>query len=224
MDIAPVLLLAAHGTRSDAGRASIERIVDAVRAERPGLDVALCYLDVLEPSLATYLDAAGSSRATTVVPALLSTGYHVRRDIPEAVAGRPEVLVARHLGPHPLLIDALLDRLAQAGGNGDGPVALAAAGSSDPAAEAEVAVVARALAERSGRPTTAISLTDTVAFAAGIDVATYLLAEGAFADRERRLADAAGARSVSAPLAGHPAVVRLILHRYDETRKHQQTL
>src|SRR5690242_20109424 len=105
----PRLLVVAHGTRSAAGSATTSEVVAAVARARPGLQVDLCFLDVVQPTLTQALDATAAT--TVVVPLLLSTGYHVRQDIPAAVSGRAQVRVARHLGPHPLLADALADRL-----------------------------------------------------------------------------------------------------------------
>src|SRR4051812_47031522 len=109
-DIAPRLLVVAHGTASVAGAATTARLVDAVRAVRPPVEADLCFLDVASPRLSETL-AAMDERPTVVVPLLLSTGYHVQADIPSIVAPHLAVRVARHLGPHPLLVEALVDRL-----------------------------------------------------------------------------------------------------------------
>src|SRR4051812_9619976 len=98
------LLAVAHGTASPDGAATTARLLDAVRAARPDVAVDLCFLDVATPLLADALD----ERPTVVVPVLLSTGYHVQTDIPATTAARPNVRVARHLGPDALLVDALL--------------------------------------------------------------------------------------------------------------------
>src|SRR4051794_1202101 len=103
------LLIAAHGTASLAGLATTRSLVDAVAAARPGLQVELCFLDVCSPRLADALDQLDGD--VIVVPLLLSAGYHVSTDIPRVVSGRDSVSVARHLGPDPLIIEAVADRL-----------------------------------------------------------------------------------------------------------------
>ncbi len=108
------LLVAAHGTRSAAGIATIGRLVEAVRAARPGLTVEVGYLDVATPTLSEALDAVAGP--VVVLPLLLSAGYHVLQDIPSLVAGRPGARVARHLGPDRLVLDAVHDRLVAARG------------------------------------------------------------------------------------------------------------
>jgi sirohydrochlorin ferrochelatase len=207
------LLVVAHGTASAEGSATTARLVDAVRAARPETDVDLCFLDVVEPRLADVVD----DRPTVVVPLLLSTGYHVLTDIPAAVAAHRAVRVARHLGPDPLLADALLDRLPPA--PAEGTVALVAAGSSRPEAAADLAGMAALLSDRLGCPVEVATLGEDVraalvAMRPPLRVATYLLTEGQFVTSVQ--AAAGGLAPVAEPLGVHPALVRLVWQRYDE--------
>ena len=206
------LLVAAHGTASPAGSATTARLLDAIRAARPSVPVELCFLDVASPALASSLD----ERPTVVLPLLLSTGYHVQSDIPAAVAGHDGTVVARHLGPHPLLVDVLLDRLPA----GSDPVVLVGAGSSRAEAVDELRATGGMLAERVGSPVDVLTMGDDLhaAFeaAAPVRVATYLLAEGQFVDTLRAAADGLG--EVAEPLGVHPALVALAWLRYDEAR------
>lgn len=141
----PTLIAVAHGTRSPAGQAQIRDLAARVAARRPGLDVRLSYVDVQEPKVAAVVRAVPDA---VVVPLLLSTGYHVRVDIAEAVAGTP-IPVAPPLGPDDVLLHSLLAHLPRAdavglsGADAVGlpradAVVLAAAGSSDPAWRADV--------------------------------------------------------------------------------------
>jgi sirohydrochlorin ferrochelatase len=206
------LLVVAHGTAAPAGSATTARLVEAVAAARPAVPVALCFLDVAAPGLSDALD----DRPTVLVPLLLSTGYHVRSDIPAAVADRPATSVARHLGPHPLLTDALVERLPPEGGS----TALVAAGSTRPEAAAELAAAADLLAVRLDAPVEPLTLGDALrpalaALPKPVRVATYLLAEGQFVTSLRAAAD--GIAAVADPLGVHPKLVELIWTRYDET-------
>jgi sirohydrochlorin ferrochelatase len=218
MPAKPTLLVAAHGTASPAGSATTAALVAAVGAARPDLPVSLCFLDVATPRLTDALVAL--SGPTVVVPLLLSAGFHVLSDIPSIVAGHPDVLVARHLGPDPLVVDALVARLASV--RGQTPVmttVLVAAGSGHSAAAAEVAAAAEQLSSRLGRPVHVLTLgCDVRAALSGLDapveVATYLLAEGQFVDNLRTAAT--GLATVADPLGVHPALVALVLARYDE--------
>ncbi|GAB2479682.1 sirohydrochlorin chelatase [Jatrophihabitans fulvus] len=213
-DRSPRLLAVAHGTASPAGRSTIETLVAALRARRPHVPVDLCFLDVIGPTLADSLD----ERPTVAVPLLLSTGFHVQSDIPEAVAPFPATRVARHLGPDDLLVDALLARLGDAGAI-TGEVVLVGAGSSRSGARVELDETAGRLGHRLDRPVPVLTMADDLAAAFALlsrplHVATYLLAEGSFTERVASLADAR--TTVAAPLGDHPAVVELVWRRYDE--------
>lgn len=212
----PALLVVAHGTRSPAGSATTAQLVAAVAAARPGITVGLCFLDVAAPSLPDTL--ARISTPTVVVPLLLSTGYHVLTDIPAAVAGRPEVRVARHLGPDPLLVEALVDRLAAARAGEPCSTVLVGAGSSRAEAAAELAATGALLAARVGRPVPVLTMADDLrtglaAQPGPVEVATYLLAEGQFVTTLRAAAD--GIATVAEPIGVHPALVELVWARYD---------
>ncbi|QLE73164.1 sirohydrochlorin chelatase [Streptomyces rectiverticillatus] len=224
---APALVAVAHGTRSPAGVAVTEALVRRVRALRPGLDVRVGYLGLASPSLESVL--AGLDGAAVLVPLLLGTGHHLRSDVPAAVAAAPwlHCRTAPALGPHPLLAEALAGRLAEAGRpeRSPAPVVLAAAGSSDPAAGADTARMARLLALRLGtrvvpahaagygtRPADAVAALRAEGHE-DVSVATYLTAPGHFSEAVRR---EAGPRLVSAPLGPHEAVARLVVRRYEE--------
>jgi sirohydrochlorin ferrochelatase len=206
---APRLLLAAHGTDSTAGQATLHALRDAVADRRPGVHVEMCFLDVIEPRLSAALDDS----PTVVVPVLLSTGFHVQTDIPATVAGHSRTQVARHLGPDPLVVQALADRLPPTGT----PV-LVAAGSSRPEAAVELAEAGAELGALLGEPVTVATIGDglraTLARLAPVRVATYLLAQGQFESQLRAAADGLG--TVADPLGDHPALVELIWSRYDE--------
>ncbi len=224
----PVLVACGHGTRSAAGRAAITGLVDAIAALRPGLEVAAAALDVHGPTLAEVVaDRVAAGRAVVVVPLLLSRGYHLHTDIGAVVrAGAGRVRAARALGPDPRLAEVLAERVRGCGC--DDPAAtvvLAAAGSADPGARADVARAAGDLAGlRAGpvlpaylsaaRPALADVVGAQVAAGREVTVASYLLAPGVLADRVAATAVAAGASRVSAPLAPHPILSELALSRY----------
>ncbi len=209
----PRLLVVAHGTASAAGSTTTDHLVAAIRAARPGTTVELCFLDVATPLLPDVLD----ERPTVLVPLLLSTGYHVQSDIPAAVAQYPKVRLARHLGPHPLLVDALVDRLGPVAP--DESIALVGAGSSRPEAADELAEAGRLLGARLGRPVRVLTLGDDVragleALPQPVRVGSYLLAAGQFVVTLQQAA--AGLGPVAAPIGVHPALVRLVWLRYDD--------
>ncbi|MDX6204186.1 MAG: hypothetical protein QOF39_243 [Frankiales bacterium] len=222
-DQPPTLLAVAHGTQDERGRATVAELVALVASMRPGLDVKLSWLDHASPRVRDL--AAKADRPLVAVPLLLSTGYHVRHDIPQAVSVAPvPVMIARRLGPHPLLVDALVERLAEAGwAGGPARLVLVAAGSSHAAAKRDVDDLAALVSARLGLPVAtgfaaaepAIrTVVESVRAGAGegpVVVVNYLLSPGQFADKVA----ACTADVVPEPIGAHPAVARLVLERYD---------
>jgi sirohydrochlorin ferrochelatase len=224
----PSLVLVAHGTREPAGLRELEALADLVRAEalrsatpefRPA-GVRLCFLDVLSTDLATALAEVDGS--AVVVPLLLATGFHLRVDIPAMVAGRARAVVTPSIGPDPLTSEAalsrVLDRAADAGMTEaearQRPLVVAAAGSTDPAALDDLAVVAEHLRSYCEGGVSWVQLSDPDALTStGPDalVVNYLLAPGFF---DARLRERAGRRIVGRPIGAHPLVVRAVLQRY----------
>ena len=82
---AGALVIAAHGSRRDAGaNALVRRLAGAVRARRLFDEVAVAFHQG-EPRFDTVLDEI-SSEAVTVVPLLTSAGHYADRVLPQALA------------------------------------------------------------------------------------------------------------------------------------------
>ncbi|WP_037581643.1 sirohydrochlorin chelatase [Phaeacidiphilus oryzae] len=235
----PVLLLVAHGSRDPRHAAVVSGLTTALRGLRPDLAVTAGYLDHCAPRLPQVLERLWSDdpeRPVIAVPLLLNRAFHAKHDIPgvlaEATSRLPglDVRLADVLGPHPLLLAALDRRLAEAGVHpspGTG-IVLAAAGSSDPAANAATRGVAAAYRATRGWAAVEVAyasasgprVPDAIAAlrAAGatrIAVAPYLLAPGLLPDRiAAATTDAPGAATLAAPLGPAPELARLLLTRY----------
>jgi sirohydrochlorin ferrochelatase len=240
------LVAVAHGSRDPRAAATVAELLAVVRARAPhrglpGLDVRAAFLDHCAPSLPQVLGSlpADAGGTAAVVPLLLTAAFHSKADIPArlaaAAAALPALNVVRAgtLGPHALLPAALERRLREAGVPADAgaraatSVVLAAAGSSDPAANATVADLAARWARERGwravvpayasaagpRPADAVRAL-RAAGAARVVVATYLLAPGYFADKVRDDALDAGAAAVSGVLGAAPEVADIVLDRY----------
>jgi sirohydrochlorin ferrochelatase len=237
----PALVAVAHGSRDPRAAATISELLSLVRSRAAGrgvggLDIRPAFLGHSAPSLPQVLGAVGAEHdRCVVVPLLLTAAYHSKTDIPALLADARTALVrldiryAGTLGPDPLLLAALGRRLAEAGGVSSASgartsVVLAAAGSSDPAANARVAAfAARWRADGDWRcvvPAYASAASPSpgeAVRALGPDpvaVATYLLAPGYFADQIRDAALAAGAVAVSGALGAAPEVADVIIDRY----------
>jgi sirohydrochlorin ferrochelatase len=213
------LVLALHGTRRAEGQQVAAELLLAVATRLPGVTVRLGWADVLTPTLTETLAGIG---AAVVVPCFLTVGS----DLPAAVraaGGRGRLTPL--LGDD--LLDAVAERLEEAGGPGDA-VVLAAAGSRRAQSLAQVAAAAATLARRWDRPVrpaylTAATPTPTEAVAqlraAGhrrVSIASYLLAPGVFSGRLHE----AGADLVSEPVGVHPRIVAAIADRYTAAVPH----
>jgi sirohydrochlorin ferrochelatase len=242
------LVAVAHGSKDPRAAVTIAGLLDLARSRaaagvRGALDARAAFLDHCSPSLADALDGV---QEAVLVPLLLTAAYHSKSDIPAQVAalsaaapddrGGPRLRRAATLGPHPLLVAGLERRLSQALAAMSSPaspavtsVVLAAAGSSDPQANATIANLA-AQWQAAGRwqrvvPAFASAAAPSVAEAVrglheeGHDtvvVATYLLAPGYFADKIAAQAQQAGVMAVSEPLGAIPEVADVMLARYCE--------
>jgi sirohydrochlorin ferrochelatase len=231
------LVAVAHGSRDPRAAATVSELLAVVRSRAEawglaGLEVKAAFLDHCAPSLPQVL---GAVEDAVVVPLLLTAAYHSKTDIPaKLAAARLDVSRADTLGPHPLLLAALERRLGEAGvpvrdrtARARTSVVLAAAGSSDPAANATIAALAARWQARGGwravvpayasaagpRPDEAVGA--LLAGSGGpVAVATYLLAPGLFADKIRDAGLRAGATAVSPALGAAPEVADVILERY----------
>ena len=250
------LVAAAHGSRDPRAAATVHELLTVVRSRAAfrgfaGLDVRAAFLEHCAPSLPQVLSAVGSPCA--VVPLLLTPAYHSKTDIPAQLAAARassaaasgdvaditlgDITVAGTLGPDRLLLTALERRLAEAdvalddASRARTSVVLAAAGSSDPAANATIARLAAqwqrdglwravlpgyASGGGPGPEQAAAALRRSPGGSCGpVVVASYLLAPGYFADKIRTRALAAGADAVSGVLGAAPEVADVVLRRYE---------
>lgn len=241
------LLAISHGTGNPAGQRAVAALVDAVAARLPGATVRLGHVDVQQPDVPTSL-AGLEDQPVTLVPLLLSAGYHVHVDLRRATAHRTDVTITPALGPDERLVEVLTQRLAEAGwdATATSPVVLAVAGSSDERANQDCREIARRLSARLARAVsigflaaaeprlrTAVAEARETQHPAPphadptppppaptrVFVATYLLAPGYFHDLAVR--EASGA-VVARPLLDDDApaepLISLVLERYTAAR------
>jgi len=222
------LVTVSHGTRLRAGNL-VGPAVTARAARLLGVPGTAAYVELCDPSLDAALEEIGVGATAVVVPLLLSSGVHLRRDIPTVVCGSGvRAVITAGLGPHPLLAELLVRRLLGAGARPGDAVVLVAAGSSDPEGLRDLLRAGRLLAARwdgpvrmatlGGRgPTVPAAVADVRRVAgpgAHVAVAPYLLARGHFADRLARVAREQGVSVLADVLGSDPLVARLVAWRY----------
>ena len=222
------LILVAHGTRRPAGVAMIGELAAQV-GTLLGRTVQVAFVDVLGPTPSEVLSQAkATGQPAVVMPAFLSRGYHVRTDLPAHVAasGHPNVIITPALGPSGQIARILGDQLVESGWRQGDSVILAAAGTSDERARADLHTTATLLSALTGSrvdlgfaATGGPPVREAVARARAdalrdgthrVVVASYLLADGLFQERLH----ASGADLVSQPLGTHPGLARLVANRF----------
>ncbi|MEH1165051.1 uroporphyrinogen-III C-methyltransferase [Micromonospora sp. CPCC 205539] len=155
------LVIVGHGTRSAAGVDQFAALVERVRRRGSVGDVEGGFIELSRPPLTEAVGAlvARGHRALVALPLVLTGAGHGKGDIPAAMGREQQrhpglsYRYGRPLGPHPLLHDALEQRIDAALNGADRAgtwVALIGRGSTDPDANAEVAKVARLLWEGRG--------------------------------------------------------------------------
>jgi sirohydrochlorin cobaltochelatase len=147
------LVVVGHGSADPEGAAQFLDLVRRVGKRLAPVPVGGGFIELSAPPLAEAVadlvtDGAG---ALVAVPLMLVAAGHAKGDVPAALLRERQrhpglrVAYGRPLGPHPALLAVLRERLGPA--DDDTTVLLVGRGSTDPDANAEVAKVARLLAE-----------------------------------------------------------------------------
>ena len=236
----PALVLAVPGTARNAGGVP-EELARLIEIEHTGQPTLVGYLDGDDRHLGAVLSAVERQRpdepAAVVVPLVTGPDPAAEGAIRKIVADVPEECIpAEPLGPHPLIAEALHDRLADAGlARADrirmmtmvtaaGGIIVVVPGDAAAVRQAEVTSVL--LASRLASPVYTAPIDDAAAVqaaaaqlrASGVQrlaVAPHVI--GLEAATEQIAAAAAAAQAEhSAPLGPHPALARLSALRYTE--------
>jgi sirohydrochlorin ferrochelatase len=235
---APALVALAHGSRDPRSAQTVTALTDEVRALRPDLRIEAAFLDLCKPAFPRVVERlvrAGYDEIV-VVPLLLTSAYHAKVDVPEAIAAATthhqglRIRATAVLGLEPVFLEVLDRRLRAALSDARvrelDALVLAAAGSSDQLANQAVARLARLWGTRHRLPTVA-AFASAAPPATGeavrqfrsegrrhIAVGSMFLAPGLLPDRAAELALEAGAVAVSEPLGADAQVARTVLARY----------
>jgi sirohydrochlorin ferrochelatase len=116
------LLLIAHGSKRSEANADLAFLADRIRERGQFALVQTAYLELAEPTIAEggRICVERGVQRVILLPYFLSAGIHARDDMSAArkdLAERfphVEFLIAEPLGRHPLLIDVVLERAAEA--------------------------------------------------------------------------------------------------------------
>jgi sirohydrochlorin ferrochelatase len=232
-DDRPALIAVAHGSRDPRSAATVAAVVADVAQRNPGLDVRLAFLDLNTPSVEQVTDAVAAQghREAIVAPLLLGSAFHARVDLPGLLAAararhpRLRLNQADVLGPDPLLITALRERVLETGAErseGTLGVAVAAVGSSSPEANRRTRTLGRLLAAGTAwhtevcfvttEPSPSQAISALEARGCGrVVVAPWFLAPGLLTDR---LGAATPHVTLADPLGSHELVAQVVSQRY----------
>ncbi len=238
---APALVLAVPGSDlADSGLA--DQVAEAAAESCPGAEIRIGYLagrtDHLTEALTWDREPNGSAAPLAVVVPLLA-GAHPVIDRHLAVIlsqTHAPVMLASHLGPHPLLAGALHDRLSEVGlarasrarglnisAGANGVLVIADRG---PQAVSDAGVTAVLLAARLAVPVVPASLGDPASIQTGLErlreagatrpaIAPCLIGPETDPAELTALSSAIDA-PCAPPLGAHPAIAQLVAVRYGE--------
>jgi sirohydrochlorin ferrochelatase len=112
------ILLIAHGSREPEANADLEHVAAEMRKRARCKIAVASYLEIAEPGIVEggRRCVEAGARCIVMLPYFLSAGTHVRRDLAAAqtklakMFPNVEFLLAEPLGPHPLMIQVVMDR------------------------------------------------------------------------------------------------------------------
>ena len=166
------ILLIGHGSRNVAGNDEILHFGEHLRQRRPDWDLEICFIEFADALVPDGLArAAKRAQRVIAVPLILNAAGHVKMEVPahltEARQRFPHVnfVYARHLAANESILKILKRRVQRAMQSLDMPdprtpsLILLGRGSSDRAANGEVAKMARWLMEETGHDLVDIAFT-----------------------------------------------------------------
>ncbi len=239
---APALVIAVPGQGGELIAELADHIAGATAESCPGVDIRIGYLGGTDDSLASALawrPANGGAASPQAVVVPLLAGPHPAFDLQIATIlsqSPAPVMLAAHLGPHPLLAGALHDRLSEVGlarasrarglNISAGSNAVLVVADRGPQAINDAGVTAVLLAARLAVPVVPASLGDSGSISGALDrlreagashpaIAPCLIGPETDPNELTHLSAAIDA-PCAAPLGTHPAVAQLVAVRYGE--------
>ena len=116
------LLLLAHGSRNTDANADLHQLAAELRRRGAYPIVEAAFLELAEPTIPQggQRCVEEGARRVVLLPYFLSAGVHVRddlrryRDVLAEQFPEAQFILAEPLGPHPLLLDVVLERAGEA--------------------------------------------------------------------------------------------------------------
>lgn len=116
------IVIVDHGSRRDEANAQLEAVAERLRDRLPDVLIVTAHLEIVEPNIAQAIAICTAQDTTEIIihPYFLAPGRHTTHDIPaqvrDAAASHPNVRISisEALGLHPVLIDAIVDRVNEA--------------------------------------------------------------------------------------------------------------
>ena len=245
------VILIGHGSREPSGKEEFLRFAEEACRHLGPEPVESCFIELAEPLVPEGLDRCveRGGRRVIALPVILFAAGHVKvgisHELDKAKARHPavEFLYGRHLGLHPLLLEACEERLHELEARFPGPaeetaVLVVGRGSHDPDANSDLCKLGRLLWESGRYPRVEVcfigitnpSLPDGLdrCLALGakrIFVLPYFLFTGVLVPRIHRLSAAFEAAHpeievrVGEHLGGHPNVFKVLAERKAEARE-----
>ncbi|KRG09466.1 sirohydrochlorin chelatase [Lederbergia galactosidilytica] len=146
------VLYISHGSRSQEGVQEAIKFIDQCRKKVNLKIQEICFLELVSPSIAEGISRCVKRGAThiAVVPILLLTAVHAKKDIPVALEKAKKIYpqiefsYGSPLGVHPRLLECLYDQIEQEREEGlrDSTILLVGRGSSDPAVKSDLTEIA----------------------------------------------------------------------------------
>ena len=152
---APALIALAHGSRDRRTAETVQALVAQVRELRPDLRIETAFLELSRPAFGKVVDklVRAGFEEIVVVPLLLTEAHHAKVDVPAAIAQATarhdnlQIRASKVLGLESEFLEVLDNRLREALSSARvrelDALVLAAAGSSEPLANQDVARLAR---------------------------------------------------------------------------------
>ncbi|QGU00246.1 Sirohydrochlorin cobaltochelatase CbiX(small) [Candidatus Syntrophocurvum alkaliphilum] len=119
------IILLGHGSRRKEANEEIRQITELFKKNNNDKVYETAFLSNAKPDMEEAADILVSKGIEKIVmmPVFLVEGIHIKEDIPEVIEKLKnkypniEFLIAKHIGPHPSLVNIVQERIDEAAGS-----------------------------------------------------------------------------------------------------------